>query len=559
MSSFVNLFFRSNKTAFICCLSFACLCGAVFRFEQWFDFFNYHYYNVWAFFNGRNDIDVAPAFINTFFSPFADIPVYGLINALNDNPVVFSAVMAVPYGLMLFIVYKTAAIFFSPDDRNGRVKIIMTLLLCVCSTNIASQISTTTNDLTLSVFVLAAGYLLLKAPLPPLFTKTCLAAGFLLGAAAGLKLTFCPYAAAAGMTLTLFYKQLKNPLKTIFLFSAAVLTGFLITYGYWGWILWKNYQNPVFPFFNSVFHSPYWQGEDYKDVRYFDKSITVLFFYPFLMFCNVGSEIPLVSILNFSYLRYPVAYVAFICFTAVFLKSKRRFPPDFSGFSFLTLWLCLVYVLWLFFYRVDRYLIPFEALLSIVLIRYFFKEEELSLKNKKVKLFLIFIFIVSLFLPFSNYRRPASEPLLPVRRALLPKDSLLLIAGSPAAIFVPLLVSGPTTRAIIHPDHRAPINGSDFYTSGFFNEKRYDILIPALEKPEKNIFILAAFPENYYETHLKHSMFSKHTAFSKYTAFSRDFSCEKIHRTSFKISFYLCLLAPNNIHLDNPAFLEQNK
>ena len=226
MSSFVNLFFRSNKTAFACCLSFACLCGAVFRFEQWFDFFNYHYYNVWAFFNGRNDIDVAPAFINTFFSPFADIPVYGLINALNDNPVVFSAVMAVPYGLMLFIVYKTAAIFFSPDDRNGRVKIIMTLLLCVCSTNIASQISTTTNDLTLSVFVLAAGYLLLKAPPPPLFTKTCLAAGFLLGAAAGLKLTFCPYAAAAGMTLTLFYKQLKNPLKTIFLFSAAVLTGF---------------------------------------------------------------------------------------------------------------------------------------------------------------------------------------------------------------------------------------------------------------------------------------------------------------------------------------------
>lgn len=390
MSSFVNLFFRSNKTAFACCLSFACLCGAVFRFEQWFDFFNYHYYNVWAFFNDRNDIDVAPAFINTFFSPFADIPVYGLINALNDNPVVFSAVMAVPYGLMLFIVYKTAAIFFSPDDRNGRVKIIMTLLLCVCSTNIASQISTTTNDLTLSVFVLAAGYLLLKAPPPPLFTKTCLAAGFLLGAAAGLKLTFCPYAAAAGMTLTLFYKQLKNPLKTIFLFSAAVLTGFLITYGYWGWILWKNYQNPVFPFFNSVFHSPYWQGEDYKDVRYFDKSITVLFFYPFLMFCNVGSEIPLVSILNFSYLRYPVAYVAFICFTAVFLKSKRRFPPDFSGFSFLTLWLCLVYVLWLFFYRVDRYLIPFEALLSIVLIRYFFKEEEISLKNKKVKLFLIF-------------------------------------------------------------------------------------------------------------------------------------------------------------------------
>ncbi|MGN1078757.1 MAG: hypothetical protein ACI4TE_01130 [Alphaproteobacteria bacterium] len=92
---------------------------------------------------------------------------YWLINALNDNPVIFSTIMAAPYGFMLFIVYKTAALFFSPDDRDGRIKIIMVLLLCVCSTNTASQISTTTNDLTLSVFVLTAGYLLLKAPPPP--------------------------------------------------------------------------------------------------------------------------------------------------------------------------------------------------------------------------------------------------------------------------------------------------------------------------------------------------------------------------------------------------------
>mgnify|MGYP005968549997 CR=1 FL=1 len=559
MSSFINLFFRNNKTALACCLTFACLCGAVFRFEQWFDFFNYHYYNVWAFFNNRANIDVVPAFINTFFSPFADIPMYWLINALNDNPVIFSTIMAAPYGFMLFIVYKTAALFFSPDDRDGRIKIIMVLLLCVCSTNTASQISTTTNDLTLSVFVLTAVYLLLKDILCSRRQKTYPAAGFLLGAVSGLKLTFCPYAAAAGITLCLFYKQLKSPLKTIFLFSAAVTAGFLITYGYWGWTLWKNYQNPFFPFFNSVFHSPYWQGENYKDLRYFNKSTMVLFFYPFFMFCNLGSEIPLVSILNFSYLRYLTAYAAFICFSARFLKEKRKFPPALNRFSFLTVWLCLVYILWLLFYRVDRYLISFEALLSIILIRFFFEKEELSWKNKKVKLFLIFIFIVSLFLPFSNYKRPVSEPLLPIRHTSLPKNSLLLISGSPAAIFIPLLVSDSTTRAVIHPVHRDPINGSDFYTSGFFSEKRYDILIPALEKPEKNIFILAAFPENYYETHLKDPELSKYTIFSKYTAFSRSFSCEKLHRTNFKISFYLCRLASNNIHLDNPAFLEQNK
>lgn len=558
MSSLSDLFFRKDKVAFVCFLSFACLCGAVFRFEQLFDFFNYHYYNVWAFFNDRSDIDVVPAFVNTFFSPFADIPAYGLINALNGSPVVFSAVMALPYGLALFIVYKTATLFFSPDERNGRLKIIMTLLLCVFSTNIASQISATTNDMPLTVFVLAAVYLLLRHARTPLFRKACPIAGFLLGAAAGLKLTFCPYAAAAGITLALFYKRLENPAKTLFIFSAAVSAGFLITYGYWGWILWKKYENPFFPFFNSVFHSPYWQGEDYKDMRYFNKPAAVLFSYPFLMFCNAGKEIPLLPVLHFSHLRYPVAYLAFFGFAAGFLKSRRKRLPDFTACPFLTVWLCAVYVLWLIFYRVDRYLLPFEFLLSVVLTRLFFNKEEISLKNKKTLFFLVFICIVGAFLPFSNYKRPADEPVLPPR-AFLPENSLLLLAGSPAAIFVPLLVSGPETPAVISPGQQLPVNGSDFHTSGYFDKKRRSVLLSALRNPEKKIFVLAPFPENYYETYLKNPEISKHSMFAKYDAFLRPFSCKKIYRTSLRISYYLCLLNSDNIHLDNPAFLEQNE
>src|SRR5262249_52492536 len=40
-------------------------------------------------------------------------------------------------------------------------------------------------------------------------------------------------------------------------FCAAVLAGFLATNGFWMWKLYATVGSPTYPFFNSVFHSPY--------------------------------------------------------------------------------------------------------------------------------------------------------------------------------------------------------------------------------------------------------------------------------------------------------------
>ena len=293
ISKFVNSFFTKNKTAFFTFLIFGCICGAVFRYDmEWWDFINYHYYNAWAFLNDRLNVDIVPAFINTFFSPFIELPAYFLTNALNDHPVIFSAIMAVPYGLLLFVAYKIAALFFSPDTMNGKARIIFTLLLCVCSTVVFMEISATTHEHFVSFLVLVALYPLLKGIKEHhLSIKSCLFSGFILGASTGLKMTYASYAAATGIALIFFYKQFDNPFKTILYFTLAGIAGFLVFYGYWGWILWKNFQNPLFPFFNSIFQSPYWDGADYKDVRYYDQPWSTILLYPLLLFWNIDETI----------------------------------------------------------------------------------------------------------------------------------------------------------------------------------------------------------------------------------------------------------------------------
>lgn len=480
MDDFIDRFYTKNTTAFCCFLAFACLCGAVFRFEQWFDFVNYHYYNVWAFYNGRADVDVLPAFVNTFFSPFADIPAYHLINALNRRPVLFSAVMAVPYALMLFAVYKTAALFFPADTRSGRIRIGLTLLLCVFSGNIFSQICTTTNDMLPSAGVIAALHLILCAVFfdrRRCGTKTA-AAGFLLGAVTGLKLTFAPYAAATGVTLILFHGRIDRPVRTIALFAAAGAAGFAAAYGYWGWTLWKSYGNPFFPFFDSLFPSPYWNGGDYADSRYFDKPLIDLILWPFLMFFDPTGEVPLQRFFVPSNLRYAVLYVLLVKAVLNAAEIKRKLSPE---LLFSIVWLAVVWVLWLAFFRVQRYLVAFEALSGIVLVHTLFKHARVSPKNRRFRLFLLFLAATAVDMPFVNYRRPADENLLPDDAFKLPSGSLLVLTDYPSALFVPFLVPDNATPAITHPLFSGEVNGSDFHARGPFAKKRNELFLKHLK------------------------------------------------------------------------------
>ncbi len=62
------------------------------------DFANYHYYNPWAFLNGRVGYDIAPAGLNTYFNPLMDIPLYLMIQYFNDSPNIIYAFQGLYFG-----------------------------------------------------------------------------------------------------------------------------------------------------------------------------------------------------------------------------------------------------------------------------------------------------------------------------------------------------------------------------------------------------------------------------------------------------------------------------
>ena len=51
------------------------------RQDSNWDLQNYHYYNAWAFVHGRFGLDWAPAQLQSFYSPFLDLPFYALVAA----------------------------------------------------------------------------------------------------------------------------------------------------------------------------------------------------------------------------------------------------------------------------------------------------------------------------------------------------------------------------------------------------------------------------------------------------------------------------------------------
>ena len=479
----INSFFTGNKTALSLFLILGCVCGMFFRYEfAYWDALNYHYYNPWAFLNNRLHVDVVPAAANTFFSPFIDFPYYFLVNVLNDRPLIFCGIMAIPYGLMLFFSYKISTLFFSADTDQGRIRIGLTLLLSICSETVFFQLCSSSNEHLMAFLVLAALYPLLKTIAEQRFnTGVFIFSGFVLGAAAGLKLTHAPYAAATGITLIFFHKHLKRPLWNIGLFTLAGVTGFLIAYGYWGWVLWKNFQNPFFPFFNSVFSSPYWDGSDYKDMRYFNKPWTTVLFYPFFSFLNIGHEVPLLQTLSISNLRFFVGAVIFLLVSTGLLKNRKKHQTEDNKFllHLLMFWMAAVYVLWLFFFRVYRYLIPFELMLSIILIFFFFEKQKIDTDNKRVYgiLFFVTFIIPSIFQNYPHYLKiPTEFPLIAAKPKPLPDDTLLVLNNLPSSVFIPFLAGNPTVRAVISTSHRKEYNGSNFYSRGYFSKKRNEII-----------------------------------------------------------------------------------
>jgi hypothetical protein len=339
------------------------------------DLRNYHFYNPWAWLNGRMAFDYAPAQLQSYYSPFLDLPFYALVRA-GIPAIVICFLMGVPFGLAAYFFVRIANIAVG-ELGISHEKGTMAAVVVVGLTGAAgvSQIGSTMNEWATAAIVLGALFVLLRANQSAgrLTVGAGASAGSLLGMAVGLKLTAGVFAGAAFIALVAWWWTKRANLRTMIAFSAGGLVGFAIAYGYWGSVLWSHFHNPFFPYFNGIFRSPYWEPTGLLDRRLIPDSFAHAILLPFRLVRrnHLVTEEELRD-LRLALLCVAAAALAILRVARLPVARKQSHDSESSrapgSVLLLATFVFAAYVMWLGMFSIYRYTIPIEVIAGLLLV-----------------------------------------------------------------------------------------------------------------------------------------------------------------------------------------------
>ncbi len=359
--------------------------------DRSFDVRNYHIYNPYAFLNNRLSYDIMPADIQSYFNPILDIPYYLMVKYLNNYPYIVSFIQGLSYALLLFIIYKFSRLIFRGIHKN----LLITLSILIGGTGALTlyNIGTLTHDIFVGDIILISLYLLIKT-FDKYRTYNIIISGFLLGGICGLKLTAGIFAASIFFSLIFFKSKFKKPIKTLFVFCLSILTGFLITNGFWMYKLYSLFSNPFFPYFNNIFHSDYTNTQNMLKEDFLNLYPENVFEYLFFPFCFY-QHLPTKGFeLNYQDFRFAGIYIVFIINLLVFklfnnITFEKAYSIDFSNINFLLTICVFTYIIWINTFATVRYLTPISAISGIIILASVIKffsiiKEYFNLENQQI-------------------------------------------------------------------------------------------------------------------------------------------------------------------------------
>jgi hypothetical protein len=382
------------------------------------DLRNYHFYNAHSFLNGRLMYDVAPAQIQTYINPLPDLPVYWMIT--NLPPAVCGFILGAVPGLNIWLLYRISFLLLGdiPKRKRRWLSVFAAITGFFGAANI-SEIGTTFYDNITSLFVLSAILITVKKfnTQAPNVTSTSrfwvIAAGFLLGCGTGIKLPVAVYSIGYLFSILILKCSLVQKAERLLLSGFGIGLGIFATLGYWMYVLWTHFQNPLFPFYNKVFNSPYYILENFSDDRFLPRSGFQGLFYPFYFFSNPR----LVGEVWFRDVRFLVCYVLFALFAGLVIFSfltRRAQVSRWTGFAekisrgdpthaFLIAFFVLSYVVWQVKFSIYRYVIPLEFLSPVFIVVMLMYVVPKNWKYLRISFF-IFVVII-LFISPMNWGR----------------------------------------------------------------------------------------------------------------------------------------------------------
>jgi len=328
------------------------------------DLRNYHEYNAHALISGRFWSDIAAAQLQTFYSPVMDIALGAIRDALNDAPVLRNVVLSLPQGVAVALAFLLT-LRVIPCTLPGRT--LLALAAALWSGVGAAgypTLATAMSDAVPGACILA-GLLLLTGETMPAARSTALA-GMLFGVAVGLKLTTAPYAIAGTIALLTAPRRTASrrlPALATFILGGTVAA--IVLGGPWWLLLYRHFGNPMLPYLNQVFRSPFVDPLPFTDGRFFPRGITMALAYPFYWAAQPRA---LASELLVRDPRFAIAYVAL---ASIAVRALRRRLDGRSGnrsAAMLAVFFSGTFALWEMQFSVLRYLAALELLTGAIVL-----------------------------------------------------------------------------------------------------------------------------------------------------------------------------------------------
>lgn len=313
------------------------------------DLRNYHLYNPWALLEGRWQADMGWN-VQWFLNPIPQLPYYALVNIWPDNLLPVTALMGLPGALVawaMLLLYRELARTFTVPAW-----LLALAWLASCSGAVTiGQLGTTFNDLAVT-FIVLLGCLCVLRGLREGDDRWWPALGFFaFGAAMGLKITFALF--VVGPALAWFFTRPR--FNALWPGALASIAGLLLVGGWWFALLQVRYESPLFPFFNSVFESPWWAPITERDGRFDPQGLLQWLFYPFYWWrANL-----LVSEVPFADGRISLGLLAAL---AALWPWKGLAIDQRRALRFIGLLLLFTYLVWLKQFAIYRYMLPLELL-----------------------------------------------------------------------------------------------------------------------------------------------------------------------------------------------------
>lgn len=333
------------------------------------DLRNYHLYNAFAFLNGKTEIDLAPAQMQTYFNPTIDLLYYALVKAFPGQLVSF--VMGALHGLN-FILVLTIARELLPAERGIGMPLLLALA-GMLGNSFISQVGNTTGDNLTALTVLGALALLLRY-WPRIQdghgVKELLLAGALIGAGVGLKLTVAIFALAMCAAMLALPLRAMWRLRAALTFGVGVATGMAVAGGHWYWKMWALFGNPVYPQFNKFFHSPLATPITVVDTRFLPHGLMEYLLWPLILTFK-PIRVSEIAVADPVWLFLYVGGVALIAKIFLMRKPTHAVVSDAGApngrMRLAVSFFALSFVIWMFLFSIYRYLIPIELLSPLML------------------------------------------------------------------------------------------------------------------------------------------------------------------------------------------------